>query len=54
MHVSLGTDVGGGTGFSMLKEGLQAYFMQQLQGEQGVSLTPRTCCTSPPTPAHRR
>lgn len=40
VHVSLGTDVGGGTGFSMLKEGLQAYFMQQLQGENGVPLTP--------------
>ncbi|SMB79059.1 guanine deaminase [Deinococcus hopiensis] len=40
VHVSLGTDVGGGTGFSMLKEGLQAYFMQQLMGEQGYSLTP--------------
>ncbi|WP_135230344.1 guanine deaminase [Deinococcus fonticola] len=40
VHVSLGTDVGGGTGFSMLKEGLQAYFMQQLQGERGVPLTP--------------
>ncbi|QFP75118.1 guanine deaminase [Deinococcus sp. AJ005] len=40
VHVSLGTDVGGGTGFSMLKEGLQAYFMQQLLGEDGVPLTP--------------
>lgn len=40
VHVSLGTDVGGGTGFSMLKEGLQAYFMQQLLGENGVPLTP--------------
>jgi guanine deaminase len=30
VHVSLGTDVGAGTGFGMLKEGLQAYFMQQL------------------------
>ena len=28
--VSLGTDVGGGTGYGMLKEGLQAYFMQGL------------------------
>jgi guanine deaminase len=27
---SLGTDVGGGTGFGMLKEGLQAYLMQRL------------------------
>ncbi|MDV6375018.1 guanine deaminase [Deinococcus arenicola] len=40
VHVALGTDVGGGTGFSMLKEGLQAYFMQQLLGDDGVSLTP--------------
>lgn len=40
VRVSLGTDVGGGTGFSMLKEGLQAYFMQQLLGENGVPLEP--------------
>lgn len=38
VHVSLGTDVGGGTGFSMLKEGLQAYFMQQLLGPEGEPL----------------
>lgn len=38
--VSLGSDVGGGTGFSLLKEGLQAYFMQQLLGAEGVPLTP--------------
>lgn len=38
VHVSLGTDVGGGTGFSMLKEGLQAYFTQQLLGEAGTPL----------------
>lgn len=38
--VSLGTDVGGGTGFSMLKEGLQAYFMQQLMGPDGLPLSP--------------
>lgn len=37
--VSLGTDVGGGTGYSMFKEGLQAYFMQQLRGPAGVPLT---------------
>ena len=29
-----------GTGFSMLKEGLQAYFMQQLLGADGLPLTP--------------
>lgn len=40
VHVSLGTDVGGGTGFSMLKEGLQAYFGQQLLGEAGEALDP--------------
>lgn len=39
VHVSLGTDVGGGTGFGMLKEGLQAYFMQQLM-PGGVPLSP--------------
>ncbi|MEY4529414.1 MAG: hypothetical protein RLZZ156_135 [Deinococcota bacterium] len=39
VHVSLGTDVGGGTGFGMLKEGLQAYFMQQLMPD-GAKLSP--------------
>jgi guanine deaminase len=29
-HFALGTDVGGGVGFGMLKEGLQAYLMQRL------------------------
>ncbi len=38
--VALGSDVGGGTGFSLLKEGLQAYFLQQLLGDQGYPLTP--------------
>ncbi|TKV58860.1 guanine deaminase [Nakamurella flava] len=33
--VSLGSDVGGGTGLFLLKEGLQAYFMQQLLGTDG-------------------
>ena len=40
VHVALGSDVGAGTGFSLLKEGLQAYFMQQLLGEQGYPLAP--------------
>ena len=40
VRVSLGSDVGGGTGFSLLKEGLQAYFMQQLLGADGVPLSP--------------
>lgn len=38
VRVALGSDVGGGTGFSLLKEGLQAYFVQQLLGPQGVPL----------------
>jgi guanine deaminase len=37
--VALGSDVGAGTGYSLFKEGLQAYFMQQLQGADGVPLT---------------
>jgi guanine deaminase len=36
----MGTDVGGGTGFSLLKEGLQAYFVQSLLGPSGMQLTP--------------
>lgn len=40
VRVALGSDVGAGTGFSLLKEGLQAYFMQQLLGEDGLRLTP--------------
>jgi guanine deaminase len=39
VQVALGSDVGAGTGFSLLKEGLQAYFMQQLLGERGLPLT---------------
>jgi guanine deaminase len=39
-RVALGSDVGGGTGFSLFKEGLQAYFMQQLLGADGLTLSP--------------
>ncbi|SDP67317.1 guanine deaminase [Pedococcus dokdonensis] len=39
VRVAMGSDVGAGTGFSMLKEGLQAYFMQRLLGDEGLSLT---------------
>jgi guanine deaminase len=39
VRVALGSDVGAGTGFSLLKEGLQAYFMQQLLGPLGLPLT---------------
>ena len=38
--VALGSDVGAGTGFSLLKEGLQAYFAQQLLGPAGYALSP--------------
>ena len=40
VRVALGTDVGGGSGLSMLKEGLQAYFVQQLLGADGLPLGP--------------
>jgi guanine deaminase len=39
VRVALGSDVGAGTGFSLLKEGLQAYFVQQLLGSEGLPLT---------------
>jgi guanine deaminase len=39
VRVALGSDVGAGTGFSLFKEGLQAYFMQQLLGPHGLPLT---------------
>jgi len=38
--VAMGSDVGGGTGFSLLKEGLQAYFLQQLLADRGYALGP--------------
>lgn len=40
VRVALGTDVGGGTSFSLLREGLQAYFVQSLLGADGLPLTP--------------
>lgn len=39
VRCSLGTDVGGGTGFGILKEGLQAYLLQRLAPE-GFGLDP--------------
>jgi guanine deaminase len=39
VRVALGSDVGAGTGLSLFKEGLQAYFVQQALGEAGVALT---------------
>ena len=41
VRVALGTDVGAGTGFSLLREGLQAYFMQALP--RATRSRPRTC-----------
>ncbi len=38
VRVALGSDVGAGSGFCMLKEGLHASFVQQLLGEDGVRL----------------
>ncbi len=38
VRVALGSDVGAGTGFSIFKEGLQAYFLQHLLGEEGLPL----------------
>ena len=40
VHVALGTDVGAGSGLFLPKEALQAYFIQQLLGPAGLSLTP--------------
>jgi guanine deaminase len=40
VRVALGSDVGAGTGFSMLKESLMAYHVQMLHGPEGVRLTP--------------
>ena len=39
VRVALGSDVGAGTGLSLFKEGLQAYFVQQALGDAGVPLT---------------
>jgi guanine deaminase len=39
VHVALGSDVGAGTGPSLFKEGLQAYFAQQALGPRGAELT---------------
>jgi guanine deaminase len=39
VRVALGSDVGAGTGFSIFKEGLQAYFLQHLLGGEGMPLT---------------
>ncbi len=38
--VAMGSDVGAGTGPSLFKEGLQAYFVQQLLADEGLPLTP--------------
>lgn len=38
--VALGSDVGAGTGLSLFKEGLQAYFVQRMRGSDGMALMP--------------
>jgi guanine deaminase len=43
VHFGLATDVGGGTGFGMLKEGLQAHLMQRVARDPLV-LTPSQLC----------
>jgi guanine deaminase len=40
VRVALGSDVGAGAGFSLLKEGLQAYYTQRQLGADGYALTP--------------
>jgi guanine deaminase len=40
VRVALGTDVGAGTGLSMLGEGLMAYQVQMLEGPAGVRMSP--------------
>ncbi|WP_053204177.1 guanine deaminase [Jiangella muralis] len=40
VRVALGSDVGAGSGFSLLKEGLQAYYTQQQLGADGYALWP--------------
>lgn len=40
VRVALGSDVGAGAGFCLLKEGLQASYLQQLLGPEGYPLTP--------------
>ncbi|MBB5788521.1 guanine deaminase [Jiangella mangrovi] len=40
VRVALGSDVGAGSGFSLLKEGLQAYFTQRQLGAAGYALSP--------------
>ena len=38
--IALGSDVGAGAGLFLPKEALQAYFIQQLLGPDGLNLTP--------------
>jgi guanine deaminase len=40
ISVALGSDVGAGAGLFLPKEALQAYFIQQLLGQDGMNLTP--------------
>src|SRR5260370_17314399 len=48
---ALGTDVGGGTGFGILKEGLQAYMLQRLAPYAVLLIPhPHIYITTPPAP----
>jgi guanine deaminase len=40
VNLALGSDVGAGAGLFLPKEGLQAYFIQQMLGPSGLTLTP--------------
>jgi len=40
VSIALGSDVGAGAGLFLPKEALQAYFIQQLLGQDGINLTP--------------
>ncbi len=50
----LGTDVGAGTGLSVLKEGLLAYQGQMVRRATRSASPPPTCSGSPPARARRR
>ena len=53
VRCALGTDVGAGTSFSLLREGLQAYLMQRL-APQGCCSAGRSCCTWRPAREPKR
>ena len=46
VRVALGSDVGAGTGFSLFKEGLQAYFTLHRASQTGGCPSPRRTCST--------